>query len=253
MFEGFKKSADPDTKRRLAFSAGASVALYGGLAIAMFAAAQNVAPEVKKEKALDVVFRPPPAKKPKPAPPPPPSIPKSLKTKTVAMATLPPPAPLVEPTKLSDKKLKEGDPTKDVIRVGEGGGNRGEGGGQEGGTAKVVEATPVPVAPAPAPVKKKPEAVNLPEDAEPPEPDENNALPEYPEEMRTKGIEAQVILKVVITEEGLVTNIQVLRGEEPFVSAAKAVVKSWKFTPAKLEGASISVFKIIKIPFTLKG
>jgi protein TonB len=95
--------------------------------------------------------------------------------------------------------------------------------------------------------------VNLPEDADPPEPDDNNIMPEYPEEMRTKGIEAQVILKVVITEEGSVTNIQILRGDEPFVTVAKEAVKSWKFSPAKLEGTPIAVFKIIKIPFRLKS
>jgi protein TonB len=94
--------------------------------------------------------------------------------------------------------------------------------------------------------------VNLPEDAEPPEPDEGNAQPEYPESARATGQEAKVVLKIVVEQDGRVGRVQVLKGEEPFVSAALGVVKGWHYTPATLEGAPIAVFKIVNITFSLR-
>lgn len=107
-----------------------------------------------------------------------------------------------------------------------------------------------------APVSAKAGAsgpVNLPEDAEPPEPSEGNAQPEYPESARTTGQEAKVVLKIVVELDGHVGRVQVLKGEEPFVSAALAVVKSWKYEPATLEGAPFAVFKIVNITFSLRN
>jgi TonB family protein len=60
-----------------------------------------------------------------------------------------------------------------------------------------------------------------------------------------------VILKVVVTESGKVTNIQVMRGDPPFVEAAIAAVKTWTFEPARLDGKTIAVYRILKIPFRL--
>jgi outer membrane biosynthesis protein TonB len=48
-----------------------------------------------------------------------------------------------------------------------------------------------------------------------------------------------------------VVDVQVMRGEEPFVSAAVATVKSWKYEPARYKGQAITVYRIIQIPFKL--
>jgi TonB family protein len=80
-----------------------------------------------------------------------------------------------------------------------------------------------------------------------------NAMPDYPESARAKGLEGQVILKIVVTEQGEVEDIKVLRGEEPFVAAAIAVAKTWRYTAALIEGRPAAVFRIVKIPFCLKG
>jgi hypothetical protein len=44
----------------------------------------------------------------------------------------------------------------------------------------------------------------------------------------------------------------VLKGEEPFTSAAIAAVKQWKYEPARLEGQPIVVFKIVDLKFRLR-
>ncbi len=95
--------------------------------------------------------------------------------------------------------------------------------------------------------------VNLPEDAEPAEPSDDNALPEYPELARTTGQEAVVVLKVVIEADGRVGRIVVMKGEEPFVTAALNAVRGWSYEPARLDGRAISIFKIIKLPFRLRN
>ncbi len=79
-----------------------------------------------------------------------------------------------------------------------------------------------------------------------------NEKVEIPAEMREKGVEAKVILKIVVSENGLVTKVEVLRGEEPFVSAAIAAVKTWKYSPAMVGGEPTPVFRIVQLPFRLK-
>ena len=60
-----------------------------------------------------------------------------------------------------------------------------------------------------------------------------------------------VILKVVITRRRQRRRRQVMRGEEPFVSAAVQAVKKWKYEPARYKGQPITVYRIIQIPFKL--
>jgi protein TonB len=81
---------------------------------------------------------------------------------------------------------------------------------------------------------------------------DDNVPPEYPAEMRERGVEAKVILKIVVSESGLVTKVEVLRGDEPFVSAAIAAVKTWRYSPALVGGEPTPVFRIVQLPFRLK-
>ena len=62
-----------------------------------------------------------------------------------------------------------------------------------------------------------------------------------------------MILKLVIFADGTVGDVSVVEGEEPFVSAAKAVVTSWRYEPARLNGRPIAVFREVRIPFKLTG
>ncbi|QSQ23086.1 TonB family protein [Pyxidicoccus parkwayensis] len=121
---------------------------------------------------------------------------------------------------------------------------------------------PSPVKPASATVEKPAVVVagparpagpiQLPEDAKPPVELASNLPPEFPQSARAAGKEGQVVLKVVVTETGRVRDVTVLRGEEPFVSAAVRAVGAWRYEPALLEGRPIAVYRVVKVPFRLR-
>jgi periplasmic protein TonB len=60
-----------------------------------------------------------------------------------------------------------------------------------------------------------------------------------------------VVLKIVVQADGTVGKVEVVRGEEPFLSAAIAAVKAWTYEPAKYQGKPIAVYRIIQMPFRL--
>ena len=61
------------------------------------------------------------------------------------------------------------------------------------------------------------------------------------------------MLKAIVYADGTVGDVRVLQGDEPFVSAALAAVKSWRYEPARLNGQPIAVYREIRIPFKLTG
>ena len=81
----------------------------------------------------------------------------------------------------------------------------------------------------------------------------SNTVPAYPQEARAAGKTGTVILKVVILADGSVADVQVMRGDEPFVSAAVQAVKTWQYEPARYKGQPITVYRIIQIPFKLNA
>jgi outer membrane biosynthesis protein TonB len=70
--------------------------------------------------------------------------------------------------------------------------------------------------------------------------------PEYPSEANTQ---SSVILYAAIDEHGQLDSINVLRGLEPFTSAAIAALHQWRFAPAKHLGANISSPVIVVFTF----
>jgi protein TonB len=253
MFETFDSATDGPSASRFALSTTASLAVLGLIGLAAVTAASTVK-QVLQEKKVDVVFRPPPppvpvAKVEPPPPPPPPKpklAPKAAPKPAPAVAVVAAPAPLVAPKEVPLEKPPEADAANAVaaapIAVGGtgalvagavvGGIGSGEGSGMATGRA--------------API-------NLPENASPPEAFEANAIPEYPSEARSKGLEGLVILKGVVEVDGRVTNLKVMKGEEPFVTAAMQAVRAWRFKPARVEGQPAAVYRIFKVPFRLKS
>jgi protein TonB len=247
MFDAFELDQSPEHTRRLTGATVAALIVMGmGLALAVTLANAPVRKEV--EKKVDVSFRPPPpppepakienAPPPKPKPPPPP----------VAEAPVlnPGAAAMVAPTEVPKAAAPESDTAVAAIHVAVGGTGDGSNPGVAAAPDHDESAAPV-VASAGS---RGP--VNLPEDADPPEPDENNPQPEYPESARASGQEARVVLKIVVEADGRVGRIQVLKGEEPFTSAALAAVRAWKYEPARLDGQPIVVFKIVDLKFRLR-
>lgn len=246
-FAGFGQ--EEETQRSWGQAIAASGVVYlgiAGLAVLIGTATH----EIVKEKPVDVTFvekvvkeepppPPPPVIEDKPKPPPAaaaPVIPKNMK---VVKLDKPPPAKeLVAPKEMPLEKPKEADPSQDkgIAVYGEPG--DGDPAGLEGGMAGGVAGGRVG-------------AIALPEDADPPEPDAANPKPEYPQTARADGKMGTVVLKVIIRADGSVADVQVMRGDEPFVSAAVSAVKKWKYSPARYKGQAITVYRIIQIPFKL--
>jgi protein TonB len=232
--------------------------MAAGVVLLVVLSSDEVA-EAIKPKQVDVTFRPPPpppppAKIENPPPPPPKRIsaptPPPTMAEPVPVAAPAPPAPaaaaMVAPKELPKTAAPESDTAMQAIAVAVGG--TGDGSGAAVGTPGDDES--------PAPVVASAGTngpVNLPEDADPPEPSEDNVAPEYPEAARATGLEARVVLKIVVERDGHVGRVQVLKGEEPFVSAALAAVKSWTYEPARLDGEAIAVFKIVDLKFKLRS
>lgn len=78
--------------------------------------------------------------------------------------------------------------------------------------------------------------------------------PQYPEEMRSRGIEGTVELRAMVDTLGRVepASIEVLRSSaEPFAAAAKRMVLKTRFRPAQLNGRAMRMQVIIPVRFTL--
>lgn len=112
------------------------------------------------------------------------------------------------------------------------------------------------VAPSPEPVAsvpKKAAPIHLPENGEPAVEFNGNTPPEFPADALRLGKQALVILRIVISSNGGVDDVQVLKGEEPFVKAAVSAVSGWRYQPARLDGQAIAVYRIVKVPFVIRN
>ncbi len=260
MFDAFELQPDVSaTRKRFVVAFVAAAVTVGALGLVAAYLASHPVTETK-EKQVDVSFRPPPPP-PEPAkietPPPPPPKPKvkpppapvvvDVPVAAPVAAPAPAAAPMVAPKEIPKKAAPESDVAVTAIQTAVGGKGDGTGSGVGSADSDGEESA--------APVVAKAGSsgpVNLPEDAEPPEPSEDNAQPEYPEAARTTGQEARVVLKIVVEKNGNVGRIQVLKGEEPFVTAAISVVKTWTYSPATMDGEALAVFKIVNITFALR-
>ncbi len=256
MFDVYELRADLDASKRLSAAGGVSLVLLGALAAFALAMGQRQS-VIEKKQAVDVSLRlPPPAKKPEPPPPAPPPAklvkrppPAPVPTEPILAAPVAAAAPIEAPKQMPTAPVKEASADQAVAarNVAVGGTGDGSGTAVKGGAAERGDDE------SPAPVVATGGPVTLPEEAEPPEPADDNVMPEYPEVARASGAEAVVVLKIVIEKNGTVGKIAVMKGEDPFVAAAIAAVRTWKYTPATLDGAAISIFKVVKIPFRIRA
>lgn len=245
MFDTFDSAADGQSTGRYAVSATASIVVLALITAAAVATATRVS-QVLKEKRAEVMFRPPPvAVKPPPPPPPPPPKPKPKpKAEPPAPPTVAAPAALVAPKEVPQEKPPETDAANAVAAAPMAVGGTGK--LVAGAVVTGVDSEAVPE----APPRRGP--INLPEEADPPEPLESNVSPEYPAEARAQGLEGMVIIKIVVEEDGSTRIVKVMRGDEPFVTAAVEAVKTWRFKPALVDGQPTAVFRILKIPFRIR-
>src|SRR5262249_17092585 len=152
----------------------------------------------------------------------------------------PPPKPMVAPKRMPKEPPPEARPEEDKGIAVQGEGDKQDPAGLEGGTTEGGVVGGVAGAP-----------IELPDDAIPPRPKSSNVIPPYPQEARADGRTGVVVLEIVILADGSVDRVKVVRGDEPFASAAVDAVKTWKYEPARFKGQPISVFKTFSVTFKL--
>jgi protein TonB len=234
MFEALEATSDAGLLRRRMIAAVVAAATLTGIAggaVVIGARAKAAPPPTLQKKSVTVSFRPPPPRIE--APPPPPPVVRARPARPSVTAA---PAALVAPSQAPTERPPEAEAAAAVeekfVAV--------------GGTGDGTSPQSIPVEEAPAPI-------NLPEDATPPVPFDGNLEPSYPADARAAGREGLVILKIAIDEGGQVFDIQVLRGEEPFVAAAVQVVRGWRYQPALVESRPTAVYRVVKVPFRIRS
>ncbi|MFZ5906456.1 MAG: energy transducer TonB [Nitrospirota bacterium] len=235
MFDEIYNEGERFSLRRWSTSLFVAVIFYVVLFF-VFSTVKSTVVEKEKMKKVDVDFVQEVEKKPPPPPKPAaPVVPKDVKVVQVEEPVVQ--KELAPPPVIPDAAPREADPSRDkgVAVYGAYNPKNASPLGLEGGEVKPPEIQPV----------------RLPENAIAPQPLASNIPPAYPPDARKQGLTGAVMLKVIIDTNGNVIKVEVLRGEEPFSSAAVQAVKKWKYTPAYHNNKPITVYRIIKIPFKL--
>ena len=76
--------------------------------------------------------------------------------------------------------------------------------------------------------------------------------PQYPEAARKARMEGVVILEAIITADGNVEDVRVLKSVNPLLDAsAVRAVQMWKYKPATLNGRAVRVYLTVTVTFRL--
>jgi TonB family protein len=75
-------------------------------------------------------------------------------------------------------------------------------------------------------------------------------VPQYPPEAKAAGIQGTVIVEVVVSESGLVTDAKVVRSIPLLDDAALRAVREWRFHPTMINGQAVPVRMTTTVNFT---
>lgn len=78
-------------------------------------------------------------------------------------------------------------------------------------------------------------------------PDPRNRGATYARERHPAGNEVAVYLKVVLSEQGVVTDVNAISGAEPFATAAIEAAWAWRFAPPTVGGRPSTGFTILRV------
>jgi protein TonB len=83
----------------------------------------------------------------------------------------------------------------------------------------------------------------------------NNPAPTYPPLSRRSGEQGRVLLKVLVSENGLAESVQLdsSSGYEKLDRAAIEAVKKWSFVPAKRSNQPVSAYVLVPVKFSLSS
>ena len=79
-----------------------------------------------------------------------------------------------------------------------------------------------------------------------------DVTPRYPPIAQASRVEGIVILEALISEDGSVQNVKVLRGKPLLDDAAVEAVRQWLFTKPLLNGEAVPVVMTVTVSFSLK-
>jgi len=77
--------------------------------------------------------------------------------------------------------------------------------------------------------------------------------PDYPEVAQQARVQGVVILEALISPEGQVTEVKVLRGIPLLDTAAIKAVQQWRYTPTYLDGEAVPVIMTVTVNFKLSS
>ena len=77
--------------------------------------------------------------------------------------------------------------------------------------------------------------------------------PDYPAPARQIRVQGQVVLRAVISREGMIDNLQVVSGHPMLVKAAVDAVRQWRYRPYVLNGEPVEVETEVTVNFILSG
>jgi protein TonB len=79
----------------------------------------------------------------------------------------------------------------------------------------------------------------------------HHVIPEYPEYARQAGVQGAVVLDIVVSVEGAVTQVKFVSGPEALSQAATDAVRWWRFQPYFVNGQPATVETTVVVDFQL--
>ena len=76
--------------------------------------------------------------------------------------------------------------------------------------------------------------------------------PEYPELARRARVSGMVILQVIVSEDGVVEEVTIVRGHPLLNEAALQAIRQWRYSPYYLNGEPIPVTATVTVNFVLR-
>jgi protein TonB len=226
-------------------STGIQVVLLGAVVLVPVLFATHVLPQPPTMMAF--VAAPPP---PPPPPPPPAPAPSAPARKTDVAQAAPVvghfAAPIEAPTAVRAEPAGE-----DAVGV-EGGVEGGVPGGVVGGVVGGLPEAPPPPPPPPAPPAPR-APIRVGGQVQPPTLI-RRVEPEYPPLAVSAHVQGVVILEAIVTEEGVVKDVRVLRSVHPLLDReALAAVRQWRYAPVLLNGTPVPVVLTVSLSFSLQN
>ena len=238
-------AGDSARTKRLAGSYVAALVLVAAVLGVGIVFGGQIKKQVLEEEEVTVKLVTPEPVKAAPPPPPPPALPKpAVRNANPGPKGAAHDAP---PTELPKGPPAEGDPNQPKEEMAGGDPNGVVGGTGRGGGIPAPASVEPPSPPAPPPA-----AITQIAEAATPPIARAKTMPAYPEDARRQGIEALVVVKFTVTEDGRVENPTVVKGHPMFDDVVLASVREWTFEPATLDGHAVRMTRMVKIPFRLK-